>query len=447
MSRWKSAAGKAPAKTNPPITQFRIRLVAVYRELALPGCLASRILKTAVRILAVFLAAGGLAGADIRWIHLSSKTGELPSPGGSHQQTGVLVADLDSNGAQDFVISFRVRAPALVWFRRTSNGWTRYVVENEFLTIEAGGAAHDIDGDGDLDFVFGADAQCNRLWWWENPSPSFDPAVSWKRHTVKDGGANQHHDQFFGDFLGTGKPQLVYWNQKAKSLFLAPIPVDPRRAASWPARAIFSGQAGEGVAGAALYAEGVDAADVNGDGKLDLLAGNYWFLLEAEGKFKPVQVAKIGGRIKAGRFRPGKALQIVIAPGDGSGPLMYYEATGDPVEASSWSGRDLLGQDMVHGHTLDVGDVDGDGHLDIFAAEMAQWTNSPRPDHPEAKSWLLFGDGKGNFRKTVFTTGHGWHEGRLADLDGDGDLDILGKPYTWEAPRVDVWLNNGTKKR
>ena len=28
----------------------------------------------------------------------------------------------------------------------------------------------------------------------------------------------------------------------------------------------------------------------------------------------------------------------------------------------------------------------------------------------------------------------------LADLDGDGLMDILDKPYNWEAPRVDVWL-------
>jgi hypothetical protein len=40
--------------------------------------------------------------------------------------------------------------------------------------------------------------------------------------------------------------------------------------------------------------------------------------------------------------------------------------------------------------------------------------------------------------------GHGWHEARVADLDGDGDLDILNKPYNWQTPRVDVWLNNGT---
>jgi hypothetical protein len=35
----------------------------------------------------------------------------------------------------------------------------------------------------------------------------------------------------------------------------------------------------------------------------------------------------------------------------------------------------------------------------------------------------------------------GWHDGKIADLDGDGRMDLLNKPYTWNAPRVDVWLN------
>jgi hypothetical protein len=32
-------------------------------------------------------------------------------------------------------------------------------------------------------------------------------------------------------------------------------------------------------------------------------------------------------------------------------------------------------------------------------------------------------------------------EGKLGDFDGDGDLDVLNKPYTWNAPRVDLWIN------
>lgn len=390
----------------------------------------------------------GWRAPDIRWTTLSSKSGDLPAPGESTQQTGSLVADLDRDGVNDFVISFRAKAPALVWYRRTASGWARLVIEPQLLTVEAGGAAADIDRDGDLDVVFGGDAQSSELWWWENPFPAFDPARAWTRRAIKRGGQKQHHDQVFADFKQTGAPQLVFWNQGARTLFIADVPKDPRHTEPWPFEPVYSGEAGErgDGSGGFRYAEGVAAADIDADGTPDLLAGNYWFKYRGGGRFQPVEVGTIGGRIAVGRFiEASPHPQIVIAPGDGTGPLRWYECAGDPLDERAWIGHDLLDRDMVHGHTLDVGDVDGDGHLDVFAAEMAKWTERrPDPDNPRAEALLFFGDGAGHFRKTVLATGHGFHEGKLADLDGDGDLDILDKPYTWDAPRVDVWLNNGT---
>ena len=143
------------------------------------------------------------AGVDPVWQNLSSKRGEVPTPpGGSTQQTGAVVADFDGDGLNDFILSFRQKAPALVWYRRTATGWDPYVIEKDYLPIEAGGAVCDIDGDGHLDVVFGGDWQSNEVWWWENPAPNFDPKVPWKRHLIKKGGKTQHHDQVFGDFLG-----------------------------------------------------------------------------------------------------------------------------------------------------------------------------------------------------------------------------------------------------
>ena len=386
------------------------------------------------------------SGAELKWRHLSSVTGELPVPGRSTQQTGALVADLANDGTNGFVLSFRQTEPALVWYRPNGRGWSRYVIETNFLTVEAGGVVCDVDGDGHPDIIFGGDWESDELWWWENPGRNYSPTICWRRHLIKKGGKTQHHDQVIGDFLGTGRPQIAFWNQGAKAIFLAEIPADPRHADPWPLTKIFSGSAGEAGGAVFHYAEGMAAFDVDGDGKVDLLAGNLWFKHRGGKSFDAIKIGTIGGRIAAGKFKLGKYPQVIIAPGDGTGPLRFYECAGDPEKAGDWAGKDLLDRDMIHGHSLQIADIDGDGNLDIFAAEMAKWTEKREtPDNPDATAWILFGDGRGGFRKTVFSKGIDFHEARVADLNGDGQPDILDKPYNWEAPRVDVWLQERSR--
>jgi sugar phosphate isomerase/epimerase len=380
---------------------------------------------------------------DPIWQNLSSRRGEIAAPpGGSTQQTGAVVADFDGDGINEFVLSFRQKPPALVWYRRTSNGWDPYVIEKDYLTVEAGGAVHDIDGDGDLDVVFGGDWQSSEVWWWENPAPRFSKNTSWKRRVVKTGGKNQHHDQVFGDFLGTGKPQLVFWNQRASTLFLAETPEDPRAAEPWPLVEVLTNAKPAGVP----YIEGASAFDIDSDGRMDILACDSWFKHTGGKQFKQVQFAKAGGLIFAGYFKPSKVPQIVISPGDAGGRVLWYECEGDPENPSDWRAHDLLDREVVHGHSLQLGDVNRDGHLDILVGEMAKWREKEtQRDHPGATTWVCYGDGQGNFERREVIIGHGWHEARLTDLDGDGDLDLLNKPYNWDTPRVDVWLNNGTR--
>lgn len=382
---------------------------------------------------------GLVEASGLLWNHLSSAHGDLPVPGPSLQQTGALVGDLDKSGVNGFVLSFRQKPPALVWYRKSPAGWERLVIDKDYLTVEAGGVVYDVDGDGYPDLIFGADWQGGDVWWWKNPGPPYTQDKPWKRYLIKHGGAHQHHDQVIADFKGTGRPQLVYWNQGVKKLFIADIPAHPEQVSEWPATEVFSGKAGEN---GGKYAEGVAACDVDGDGRVDLLAGNYWFKYLGNNQFKPIRIGTIGGRIAADRLIKGsKFAQVVIASGDGNGPLKWYECKGDPEKTSDWIGHDLLGRDMIHGHSLQIADIDGDGNLDIFTAEMAKWTESRRdPDNPNAEAFIFYGDGKGHFRKTVFAKGIGFHEARVADLNGDGMMDILDKPYNWEVPRVDIWL-------
>ncbi len=120
----------------------------------------------------ILLAAQADGREHPKWTHLSSKTGDLPVPGTSKQQTGCLVLDIDKDGLNDIVITSRDVGASMVWYRRGKAGWTIYPIDRG-LNIEAGGAAADIDGDGDSDLVFGEDYTGSKLYWWENPLSSF----------------------------------------------------------------------------------------------------------------------------------------------------------------------------------------------------------------------------------------------------------------------------------
>jgi hypothetical protein len=362
----------------------------------------------------------------VRWIHLSSKDGDLPAPGLASEQTTLLVLDIDRDGIDDFVIGARGAGPSLVWYKQTETGWITHVIDAEILPVEAGGAFHDIDGDGDLDIVMGEDTSGNKIYWWENPYPRYEDAVSWKRHEVKNSGSNKHHDQMFGDFDGDGRAELVFWNQGANKLFRAEVPDEPKGHQPWAYMEIFSSPA---------EAEGLAKADVDGDGKIDIVGGGRWFKYAGDGRFTPnvIDDKQTFTRAAAGQLKKGGWAEVVFVCGDCKGPLKWYEWTGQ-----RWVGHDLLGFDVNHGHSLAVADIDSDGNLDIFCAEMR--LNGRNPD---AKMWIFYGDGEGNFRKTVMSTGYGNHESKVGDLDGDGNIDIVSKSYNWETPRVDLWLNKG----
>lgn len=362
----------------------------------------------------------------VRWKRLSTITGELPMPNGGDQQTCCLVFDIDGDGVNDFVVGERTQAPSVVWYKYRGNRWDRFVVDDTRLRPEAGGAAHDVDGDGDLDIILGQDSSGPEMWWWENPAPAFDKP--WTRRRIKDSGGRKHHDQTTGDFDGDGRAELVSWNQGAKSLLSLAIPADPRHHGPWPATTIYRWSAGQEHEGFPTT-----TVDVDGDGTIDLVGGGRWFKHRGEGRYEAhlIDDALRFTQCAAGQLVPGGRPEIVFSPGDADGEARWYEWT-----AGEWKPRSL--RHVIHGHTCEVGDVNADGALDIMIGEMGD----PGAGD-DARIFVWYGDRQGRFTEAVVSHGQGIHEGKLADLDGDGDLDILLKPYHHHAPRIDVLLNEG----
>jgi hypothetical protein len=360
-----------------------------------------------------------------RWLHLSTAQGDLP-PADVGRQVAALIHDIDKDGRNDFLIASYEK---MVWYRcnPASRAWTKYWIEKGMPTgsLEAGGDFCDIDGDGAPDLVMGsAYGGKGGIWWWKNPYPSFDPDTPWERHLVLQVG-KQHHDQIFGDFEGLGRPQLAFFDNPGKKLYLASIPADPKTL--WPYREICT------LSPTGGNPEGFAKADVNGDGKLDIVGGGWWLEHAGGGKFlaHPINSSRQFSRSAAAHLIRDGRPQILLNSGDGVGPLEMYRWNG-----TRWTAKTLIPR-VDHGHTLQVADIDGDGHLDIYAAEMY----NPGPG-ARCRQWVLYGDGKGDFDVQLLSTGIGSHESKLGDLDGDGRVDILQKDFQQER-RVDIWLNQG----
>jgi hypothetical protein len=181
---------------------------------------------------------------------------------------------------------------------------------------------------------------------------------------------------------------------------------------------------------------------MDGDGLEDIVGGGRWFKYEND-QFTPniIDASYTFSRSAAGQLIEGGRPEVILVVGDGLGPMYLYEWhqwegwQGNKRGTGTWV-RKMLLPEVDNGHTIDILDFNGDGNLDVFSAEMRFGEGNP-----DSKIRVLLGDGKGNFREQVIATGMGVHEGRMADLDGDGDYDVMAKPYSWKAPRIDLFIN------
>jgi probable HAF family extracellular repeat protein len=190
----------------------------------------------------------------------------------------------------------------------------------------------------------------------------------------------------------------------------------------------------------------VALADLNGDGYLDLFAIQDYtsvrvFLNDGKGRFHD-SGQKFGGGI------PGKDTIAHIALGDVNGDGSIDAVTAGWTEGTSCPNRvwlndgkgkfrdsgQILYQGTEHVHGAVLGDLNGDGHLDLVLGMNAA----------SRSGLVLLNDGRGNFTANQ-SLGGNWSQGiALGDFDGDGTLDVFLVCGTARScPPNQVWLNDG----
>ena len=327
----------------------------------------------------------------------------------------------------------------------SSGGKTRLFVAPKWKQIIIGddkdhtfihGETFDVDGDGDADFI-GARYQPGLIVWFEQPNKNAT-AGPWKARIAEDEIIGIH-GVLKADVNGDGKLDLIANSGQARGKFpnsavWLEVPKNPRTAKRWT-RHIFADRDAPGLS------HYLGAGDLNGDGRLDITLAakggpqdksnsGQWFAWWEAGKdaTKPFKKHRLPGKhLGATNIMPADVngdgkLDIIASRGHGVGLIWY--------ENPKWKIHDI-NTDLMSPHCLQVGDIDGDGDIDAatcaYLSRKAAWFEN---------------DGKGKFTTHIIGTDQAAYDIRLVDMDADGDLDIL---IAGQQSKNVVWYENPLK--
>ena len=338
-------------------------------------------------------------------------------PGASWGQTALV--DVDRDGDLDFITGRTKGDIRWYEFQRPDKTWTLRLLGRNSPS-DVGGYAIDVDRDGRIDFVTGG------AWYQQPEDPKIEP---WPRH-VFDVKLDRVHDIVAADLDGDGRDEIVTLSDKS-DLHYYQIPVGDCTQ-PWPIRKIWRG----------VHA-GLAAGDLDGDGDIDLVRSQIWLENLNQGKdWKEHRFCGIAWADRKEKYfyylasrswitdinRDGRQDIVLTENEIPGGRIAWFEAPEDP-KRTPWQPHFLTpSDDEARGpyHSLQLADFDADGDLDVFAGEMESLGSSPH------RSFIwenVQGDGSQFVERVILDKQLGTHETQAGDVDADGDVDLVGKPW------------------
>lgn len=372
-------------------------------------------------------------------------------PGENLGLGGMGVADFDRDGDLDVVVLNRGDTQ-VYWFENDGGGgWVRHRAGG-LPRSQLGMLVADVDGDGWVDAVFGG------VWLGNPRKPRQEP---FDRRVYDSRIRSEIHDLASADINGDGQPDVVALGDREGLLWYSP-PGGARADSEWQRNVITLDVLDQNADIHGGFAPG-GIGDLDGDGDPDVVLAGRWMENQASGSRWAAHRMAFGRR---GPWGVSARSWVEDVDGDGDNDIVMADCDGQN-SGVAWlenNGKRPPGF-RVHYlalrapgtrgsfHSLWYADFDGDGRKDILVAEQEDPTILPLGAAPR---WYIFrrlaGSPVGFEEQVILDAKLGGHDLRAADLDGDGDLDIVSKVWSvWEGngnggrPHLD-WLENLTRR-